>query len=301
MPRVDSIFYQGGPDLRVRTHLIAMPWAPPESPSIQLASLKAHLDCALKEQSDCRTYSAFFSILHDLKGGAFREFCRTLIAYGEYAYLPLFLQHFGPAEFRRKAAIKRLLKALHASWVKPPSLSVLDGLDRATRRFLDRDLAPNLIARGLNLVGFTLNFHQFYSSLYAAEHLRHRFPQRHFLFVFGGFGITLPNVHKLLRDLSVPGVIVVGEGEKRLELLVRTLADLPLAKAHMALAAVAGLDPGIIVIGEEVDFTTRNPAYYASQLKSLGELALAQLRRIFRHLKTGLRRPQDLCRFSRSD
>ena len=270
-----------------------MPWAPPESPSIQVASLKAHLDCALKEQSDCRTYSAFFSILHDLKGGAFREFCRTLIAYGEYAYLPLFLQHFGPAEFRRKAAIKRLLKALHASWVKPPSLSVLDGLDRATRRFLDRDLAPNLIARGLNLVGFTLNFHQFYSSLYAAEHLRHRFPQRHFLFVFGGFGITLPNVHKLLRDLSVP--------ESSWSVRVKDWncwcapLDLPLAKAHMALAAVAGLDPGIIVIGEEVDFTTRNPAYYASQLKSLGGARLAQLRRIFRHLKTGLRRPQDLC------
>ena len=256
-------------DMRVRTHLIAMPWAQPESPSIQLASLKAHLDCALKEQSDCRTYSAFFSILHDLKGGAFREFFHSVEAYGEYVYQLLYLRRFGPAEFRQKAAIKRLLKALHASWVKPPSLSVLDGLDRATRRFLDRDLAPNLIARGLNLVGFTLNFHQFYSSLYAAEHLRRRFPQRHFLFVYGGCSVSLPNVYKLMRDLSVPGVIVVGEGEKRLELLVRTLADLPLAKAHMALAAVAGLDPGI-VIGEEVDFTTRNPAYYASRTQVIG-------------------------------
>ena len=73
--------------MRVRTHLIAMPWAPPDTPSIQLACLKAHLDRAHQGRSDCRAYSAFFSILQDFKGGAFLEFFRAVEDYRESIYL----------------------------------------------------------------------------------------------------------------------------------------------------------------------------------------------------------------------
>jgi radical SAM superfamily enzyme YgiQ (UPF0313 family) len=271
--------------MRVRTHLIAMPWAAPDAPSIQLACLKAHLDRALQRRGECRAYSAFFSILHDFKGRAFQEFFQAVEDYREYVYLPLYLRRFGPAEFRRRSAIARMLKALRVSWAKPLSLAMLNGLERATGRYLDRHVAPNLIARGLNLVGFTLNFPQVYSSLYAAEHLRQRFPARHFLFVYGGCSASLPTVYSLLTDLGVPGVIVVGEGEKKLELLVRTFEGLPLAEAQTALAAVAGLDPGIIVIGEKVDLGVRNPAHYATQVKSLSELALPDYDEYFAALR----------------
>ena len=270
--------------MRVHTHLIAMPWAQPESPSIQIACLKAHLDRALQRRSDCRAYSAFFSILHDFKGRSFLNFFQAVEAYGEYVYMPLYLRRFGPAEFRRGPAIGSL-QALRAPGVKPLSLAVLQDLERATCRFLDRQVAPNLIVRGLNLVGFTLNYHQVYSSVYAAEHLRRRFPARHFLFVYGGAAASQPAVYRLLTDLGVPGVIVVGEGEKKLELLVRTLAALPLAQARTALAAVAGLDPGIIAIGENVDLDLRNPAHYATQVKALSELALPDYDEYFAALR----------------
>ena len=260
--------------MRVRTHLIAMPWARPDIPSIQIASLKAHLDGALSRREDCRAYSAFFSILHDFRGPAFLRLFHAASVYGEYVYLPLYLRRFGPPEYRGRPAIARLLKAIREPGVRPLSLSVLDGLERATRGFLDRHVAPNLIARGLNLVGFSMNYDQVYASLYAAEHLRRRFPERHFLFVFGGSSASLPTVYNLLTDLGVPGVVVVGEGEKKLELLVRTFQERPLAEGRTALAQVAGLDPGIIVIGEKVDFGSRNPAHYATQLKSLDQIAL---------------------------
>jgi hypothetical protein len=271
--------------MRVRTHLIAMPWAPPDEPSIQLGALKAHLDSARQGRADCRTYSAFFSILHDFKGRRFLDFFQDVRDYREYVYLPLYLRRFGPPELRRRRAIAQVLEALRVPWAKPLSSRLLDRLERATRRYLDRRVAPRLIVKGVNLVGFTLNFPQVYSSVYAAEHLRQRFPERHFLFVYGGACASLPAVYTLLADLRVPGVIVVGEGEKKLELLVRALEALSSADASTPLAAVAGLDPGIVVIGDKVDFGIRNPDRHASQVKSMSELALPDYDEYFAELR----------------
>jgi radical SAM superfamily enzyme YgiQ (UPF0313 family) len=272
--------------MRVRTHLLAMPWAPPDTPSIQVACLKAHLDRATRARSDCRAYSAFFSILHDFKGGGFLEFFQDVEDYREYVYLPLYMRRFGPSSVRRASGIAKLLKALRVKWLKPLTLPVLNGLERATCRFLDRQVGPHLITRGLNLVGFTLNFPQVYASLYAAEHLRTRFPERQFLFVYGGCLASLPTVYDLLTDLGIPGVVVVGEGEKKLELLVRTFEGLPLAHARTALETVAGLDPGIIVIGEPVDLGVRNPAHHATQVTTMGELARPDYDEFFATLRT---------------
>jgi radical SAM superfamily enzyme YgiQ (UPF0313 family) len=259
--------------MRVRTHLLSMPWAHPERPSIQLGCLKGHLDRVLQRPGDCYAYSAFLSILHDVKGRTFRDFFRVGEFYGEHAYQALYLHRFGPPELRGRWAIERLLAALRAARETPLSLPALEGLARATRRFLDRDVGPNLIARGLNLVGFTVNYRQLYSSLYAAEHLRRRFPEHSFLFVYGGGSVSLPNVYRVLTELGVPGVVVVGEGERKLELLVRTFRGLPRSRARTALHDVAGLDPGIIVIGEPVDLTVRDPAHHALQMESLDDLA----------------------------
>ena len=262
-----------------------MPWAQPDAPSIQLAGLKAHLDGALKRRDACRTYPAFFSILQDFKGRAFQKFFRTCAFYGEYVYLPLYVRRFGPSQFRGSTAVKHLLEVIRIPRAKPLALSALNGLERATRSYLDRHVAPHLITRGLNLVGFTLNFDQGYASFYAAEHLRRAFPGRHFLFVYGGYGVSLPSVHKLLTELAIPGVAVLGEGERKLELLVRTFEKLPLSSAGTVLAAAAGLDPGIVVIGEKVDFTSRNPAHSDTQMKSLSELALPDFDEYFAALR----------------
>jgi radical SAM superfamily enzyme YgiQ (UPF0313 family) len=262
-----------------------MPWALPDAPSIQLASLKAHLDGALCRRGDCRTYSAFFSILHDFRGPAFQGFFQDVSLYNEYVYLPLYLRRFGPSEYHGRPAVARLLKAIREPGIKPLSLSVLNGLERATCGFLDRQVAPNLVGRGLNLVGFTLNYDQVYASLYAAEHLRRRCAGRNLLFVYGGNSASLPTVYNLLTVLGVPGVVVVGEGEKKLELLVRTFQERSLEEGRAAWGAVAGLDPGIVVIGEKVDFSSRDSAHYATQIKSLNELALPDFDEYFAALR----------------
>ena len=61
-------------------------------------------------------------------------------------------------------------------------------------------------------------------------------------------------------------------------------APLP-AEAGTALAAVAGLDPGIIVIGEQIDLGLRNPAHHATQVKTLSELALPDYDEYFAALR----------------
>jgi radical SAM superfamily enzyme YgiQ (UPF0313 family) len=284
-------------DMRVRTHLLAMPWAQPDTPSIQLACLKAHLDRARQGHGDCVAYSAFFSILHDFKAGKFLEFFEGVEEYREYVYLPLYLRRFGPPEFRRRSTVARLVKALKTPWARPLSVPVLDGLERATRRFLDRQVAPRLLARGLNLVGFSLNYHQVYSSLYAAEHLRHRFADRRFLFVYGGCSASLPTVYRLLSDLGVPGVVVVGEGEKKLELLVRTCEGLAPSEARSALSAVAGLDPGIIRIGDPVDLEMLGPAHHATEVKALADLARPDYDEYFDTLRAACADPETYAAF----
>ncbi len=271
--------------MRVRTHLISMPWAQPDFPSIQIASLKGHLDRVLQSHDDCLTHSAFFAILHEFKGRTFQEFFRSVEAYGEYIYMLLYLRRFGPSQFRNRTTIARLLKSLRTPEAKPLSLHLLSGLERATCRFLNSQVAPKLLAKGLNLIGFTLNFHQVYASLYAAEHLRHRFEDRQFFFVYGGCAASLPSVYNLLVDLGVPGVVVIGEGEKKLECLVRALAGHPSAEPELALSVVAGLDPGIIVIGEKVDLTSCDPAYHSSQLTALNDLALPDYDEYFATLR----------------
>jgi hypothetical protein len=271
--------------MRVRTHLISMPWAVPETPSIQIACLKAHLDKQLPSSDGCISYSAFFSILHDFKGRAHNRFFDDVLYYKEYIYLLLYLRRYGPPEFRPKPATLNILKSLRTPFAKPLTLPLLNGLEQATRRFLDGQVAPKLLNQGLNLVGFTLNYSQVYSSLYAAEYLRRRFSRRCFLFVFGGYSASLPTTYKLLTELSVPGVVVAGEGEKKLEFLVRTVRELPFSEVSQVSDAVADIDPGIIMIGGKANLGAHDPVRYATQLDTLNDLALPDYTEYFRALR----------------
>ncbi|HET6439598.1 MAG TPA: radical SAM protein [Anaeromyxobacter sp.] len=248
-----------------------MPWASPDAPSIQLGCLKAHLD-RLRPRVDCRAYSAFFSILQDLKGSAFDAFHWSAATWGEYLYQALYLRRFGPERARGRRAFLRLLAALRDPPARPPAAAVLDRLEHATCRYLESGMGPALIARGLNLVGFTVNYDQMYASLYAAEHLRRCFPDRRFLFVYGGCTPSFPGVYRLLRRLRVPGLVVVGEGERKLELLVRRLEAAHPSQADDPATVVAGLDPGVIRIGDDVDLGPSDDARHARQFEDLGEL-----------------------------
>ena len=268
--------------MRVRTHLLSMPWASPDAPSIQLGCLTAYLRRAVPD-AGCRAYSAHFSILHALGGHAYRRAFARLAMYGEYLYQALYLRRFGPAEVRGRRPFLRLLRRLRDRDARPPGPRPVEALERVTRRYLDAEVGPALLARGLNLVGFTLNFDQTYASLYAAAHLRHAFPGRRFLFVFGGSTAIAPSAYRLLCALGVQGLVVAGEGERKLELLVRTLRALP--EGADPLAAVAGLHPGIIRIGDPVDLTSPDPARHGLQVERLGDLPLPDYDEFFASLR----------------
>lgn len=274
--------------MRVRTHLVSMPWSPPESPSIQLGALKAHLARAMP-RADCRVHSAFFGILHDVRGPGLYRYHRAMAPHGEHAYLPLFLRRFGPPRFRGRGAFLRLVRRLGKASGRPLSARSLDALEAATRRYLDERVGPGLVAGGLNLVGFTLNNDQVYASLYAAEHLRHTHPGRRLLFVYGGCSASHPAVYALLRQLRLPGLVVVGEGEGKLELLVRALEGLSPVAAGDALAAASDLDPGIVRIGEAVDLGARDQARRATQLADLRDLPLPDYDEYFAALEAACR------------
>lgn len=275
--------------MRVRTHLISMPWAPPGSPSIQLGALQAHLRRALGPAADCRSYSAFFSIAHALAGGPPARAHQSFAAHGEDAYLALYLRRFRPGELSARGGLPRLLRALAARGSRPLAAVRVRALEEATRRYLDGRVGPALLARGLNLVGFTVNYDQLYASLYAAEHLRRAFPGRRLLFVFGGCSAGQPAVLRLLGRLGVPGLVALGEGEGGLERLVRALQARPDEGAAPAPDSLAGLDPGLLPIGAAAGLADAGPAQRAGQLPGLGDLPLPDYGEYFTALRAACR------------
>ena len=75
----------------------------------------------------------------------------------------------------------------------------------------------------MNVVGFTVVYDQIYASIFAASYLRDRYPGFKFLFLFGGYSVTIPKVAEIFARLQVPGLFVIGEGERKLEMIARTL------------------------------------------------------------------------------
>ena len=56
--------------MKIKLHLLSMPWADPELPSIQTSALKAYVDATFGNRVTTKTYSAFASIaLKQTRGG----------------------------------------------------------------------------------------------------------------------------------------------------------------------------------------------------------------------------------------
>ncbi len=62
----------------------------------------------------------------------------------------------------------------------------------------------------MNVVGFTVVYDQIYASIFAANYLCKRYPGFRFLFLFGGYSVTIPKVAEIFNKHQVPGLFVIG-------------------------------------------------------------------------------------------
>ena len=78
--------------MRTKLHLISMPWANPELPSIQIAALKAFVDSVFSRQVPTRTYSAFAAILLEQTKTGYHNYYEKYQEFEEYPYFVMYCQ-----------------------------------------------------------------------------------------------------------------------------------------------------------------------------------------------------------------
>jgi hypothetical protein len=233
--------------MQIKLHLVSMPWANPELPSIQTAVLKAYIDSVLGEKIVTRTYSAFASILLEQNHGGYADYYDKYQDFEEYPYFLMYYRRFlrHDSSLRQVSADKLIQRINACDTDEPLTLRKLAHLERRTHRYIKEVIVPQLSRRGLNVMGFTLNYYQLYASLYCARYLQEHFPNYKYLFVFGGATVIYPKVAEVLRVLDVEGLCVIGEGERKLELILREILAIPSKDSAGLVERVAALHEGI--------------------------------------------------------
>ena len=233
--------------MQTKLHLVSMPWANPELPSIQTAVLKAYIDSVLGEKIVTRTYSAFASILLEQNHRGYVDYFEKYQDFEEYPYFLMYSRRFLPKDSRlSKAHTDRLIHRINEHQADEClTLRKLAHLETRTRHYIEEIVVPQLSRRGLNVMGFTLNYYQLYASLYCVRYLQKYFPQYKYLFVFGGATVIYPKVAEVLRLLEVEGLCVIGEGERKLELILREILAITSKDSPGLVQRLAALHAGI--------------------------------------------------------
>lgn len=279
--------------MQTRLHLVSMPWANPELPSIQTAVLKAYVDETFGGRVPTRTYSAFASLLlEETRQGPVDLFDRYQ-AYEEYPYFLLYLRRFLRQEQGlERVSLERLLQRVNAHVTdagEPLTLRGLAHLERRTQRYVRETIGPQLSRRALNVVGFTLNYYQLYASLYCARALRESFPEHEFLFLFGGATVIYPKVAELLERLGIEGFCIIGEGERKLELVLREILATPARQRAKLSERLAALHAGIYDIQRRtLNLHEPNPALLLSLQTPVDSLPLPDFDEYYASLRRAL-------------
>lgn len=272
--------------MNTSVQLISMPWAAPMTAPVQLGCLKAYIDEAFDKRVPVRTYAPFLSIPLRFKTGAFHDFFVQMNAYAEIPYLLLYSSTFGLPDQPSGSVLARPLREVKALTRDVPPLSVplLAGLRRATIEYIEEFIVPNLVADGVNVVGFTLNYNQVFSSLFCAKYLREMHPEFRYLFVYGGMSITLPQTASIVQKLEIGGLGVVGEGEKKLEWIIQKCLASTVDEIGVLEDEIAELS-GIYKLRAGAELYDRVKENFATQFKSIDELPLPDYTEYFNELR----------------
>lgn len=221
--------------MQTKLHLVSMPWANPELPSIQTAVLKAYIDSVLGEKIVTRTYSAFASILLEQDHRDYLDYFYKYQDFEEYPYFLMYYRRFlrDDSSLKQVSAARLIQRINGGNPDERLTLRKVAHLENRTQRYIEAVIVPQLLRRGLNVMGFTLNYYQLYASLYCARYLQEHFPNYKYLFVFGGATVIYPKVAEVLRVLDVEGLCVIGEGERKLEVILREILAIPSKEAGL--------------------------------------------------------------------
>lgn len=202
--------------------LVSMPWAAPMRPSIQTGVLKAYLDSVFKEEVSTTAVPAHLGIPFEVAGAGFLDIFTFFEQMGETFYLLLYYRQFGFPNLSYNDNILNAALEKIATETNNENLYVaLDRLHSATNHYIDNHICKHISDLTQNIVSFTVNFHQLYSSLYCIQYLLKYHPSN-YQFVLGGMTMSLPRVNKIIRKLNIDANIIRGEGEKQLEKLIKT-------------------------------------------------------------------------------
>jgi len=201
--------------------LVAMPWANPEVPSIQIAALKAHLE---KNGIPVEAGHWYLDVALALGFPAYAALsspevsaAETLYSYLAFPEMRRFLLSNAPV-VRRARKIERNL----AREVEKPDL-IFQWNDAFFRRFraLHRDILDRYDWSRYALVGFTLNYGQTVASLFMAREIKKRNPACKI--IFGGAEASGELGRSLIENFSEIDYACNGEGELLLLELCRAL------------------------------------------------------------------------------
>jgi radical SAM superfamily enzyme YgiQ (UPF0313 family) len=262
--------------------LISMPWATPNSPCIQLGLLKSHMDSVFGDRIETRCHSAHLGIR--LLSPEAMARAKPL---DEHAYMLLVLDTrerrdaHGPT--RLSPTLAAALKELTAGRPVGSKLTQrhLAEVSRATKAYLDAEVGPHLRVDRVNVIGFTIVYDQIYASIFAANYLRKRFTGFKLLFLFGGYSVTIPRVAYIFHKLRVPGLFVIGEGERKLEMIARTLVEMSDDDSANAQERIVERVPGVLRITPMTQLFERKAECFSSQFDSLNDVPLPDYEEYF--------------------
>lgn len=202
-------------------HLISSPGTTPWYSSIQTGCLKAYMDEKFKGLST-KTYSAHFSIILNAFHRDYENFHIDHESNHELLWFYLVLKNFYPIKGPSSDVIKKIFTQIKRHTKKKGIEKELLKLEKAAKVFVDIELKQELKQKGLNLVGFSINSEQLYSSIFCALYLKKQCPKHKIMFLFGGGQLAFPRVINVLRSFKLDGIAVIGEGELKLEHIVST-------------------------------------------------------------------------------
>jgi radical SAM superfamily enzyme YgiQ (UPF0313 family) len=152
---------------------------------------------------------------------------------------------------------------------------VITQLERATIDFIEEDLVPKLSKKELNVIGFTLTNEQVYASLFCYLYLVKHYPQYKKLFIFGGGMMSFPRIPTVLRKFGVSGLAVLGEGELKLERIVRVCKEHKASEVDLIISKCSKDIPDVHSIESLTDEELLNiKPGKELELKSIEELPL---------------------------
>lgn len=280
--------------MKLNLALVSMPWAHPMSPSSQVGALKAHIDRVFGGEVRTTAHSAHLSIIYRWKGCETLPFFREFWKNGEYPYLYLLYKNFLRQSLEGEdVGLTEMIRAINEGLPRsvtcqgqrtPLTARNLKELETVTNAFADEEIIPALRTDELNVIGFTLNHYQLYSSVYLERYLRKRAPGKKLLFIYGGYIAGAPLGVNMLRRLGATGLRVVGEGEKKLEAILTELRGLD-PDSPLPETLDLNID-GVIPVPAQVDPLEHSDKNYRSQYEKLGDLALPDFDEYFEKVRT---------------